>query len=285
MTPVLQDNEFETERHVYEPHRVGLPPLVPYVREAWRRRQFAYELARTTLRAQHLQTVFGQLWLVLNPLLLCLVYFLLVDILRHGNRPPHYFAHLMACLFAFNLFSSTMTLASKSVVRGGRLILNTAFPRSLLPLSSVLIGLRRFAPTMVIYAIVHVASGLPVGPQLLWALPVLALLTVFTTGMALLVAAAQVYFRDVSSFLPYLLRIWMYATPVLYFINDVPAHLRWLIDINPLTPVIGSWSEVLYVGHAPSAGMLLWAAASGVVAVVVGGLFFISREREFAVRL
>jgi teichoic acid transport system permease protein len=285
MTPVLQDNEFETERHVYEPHRVGLPPLVPYVREAWRRRQFAYELARTTLRAQHLQTVFGQLWLVLNPLLLCLVYFLLVDILRHGNRPPHYFAHLMACLFAFNLFSSTMTLASKSVVRGGRLILNTAFPRSLLPMSSVLIGLRRFAPTMVIYAIVHVVSRLPIGPHLLWALPVLALLTVFTAGMALLVAAAQVYFRDVSSFLPYLLRIWMYATPVLYFINDVPDHVRWLIDINPLTPVIASWSEVLYNGHAPSAGMLLWAAASGVVAVVVGGLFFISREREFAVRL
>jgi teichoic acid transport system permease protein len=285
MTPVLQDNEFETEHHVYEPHRIGLPPLVPYVREAWRRRHFAYELSRTTLRAQHLETVFGQLWLVLNPLLLCLVYFLLVDILRHGHRPPHYFAHLMACLFAFNLFSTTMTLASKSVVRGGRLILNTAFPRSLLPLSSVLIGLRRFVPTMGIYAIVHVVSGLPVGPHLLWALPVLALLTVFTTGMALLVAAAQVYFRDVSSFLPYLLRIWMYATPVLYFINDVPDHIRWLIDINPLTPVIASWSEVLYFGHAPSAGMLLWAAASGVVAVTVGGLFFISREREFAVRL
>ena len=74
------------ERHVYEPHRVGLPPLRPYVRELWRRREFAFELARTKLRAQHFDTAFGQLWLVLNPLLLGGVYFLLVDILRRGSQ-------------------------------------------------------------------------------------------------------------------------------------------------------------------------------------------------------
>jgi len=285
MTPATRESEFASEHHVYEPHRIGLPPLVPYVREAWRRRQFAYELARTTLRAHHLQTAFGQLWLLLNPLLLSFVYFILVDILRHGNRPPNYFAHLMACLFAYTFFSSTLTLAAKSVVRGGRLILNTAFPRSLLPMSSVLIGLRRFVPTLGIYAIVHVVSGLPIGMHLLWALPVAALLTLFTAGMAMLVAAAEVYFRDVSSFLPYLLRIWMYGSPVLYFYDEVPDRFRWLIDSNPLTPTIAAWSEVLYSGSVPSAGLLLWSAAWGVAAVTVGGLFFVSREREFAVRL
>jgi teichoic acid transport system permease protein len=280
-----RENEFAAERHVYEPHRIGLPPLVPYVREAWRRRQFAYELARSTIRAQHLQTFFGQMWLLLNPLLLSVVYFILVDILRHGNRPPHYFVHLMACLFLFNFFSTTVTMAAKSVVKGGKLILNTAFPRSLLPLSSVLIGLRRFIPTLGIYAVVHVASGLPIGPHLLWAFPVAALLTLFTAGVAMLVSAAQVYFRDVSSFLPYLMRIWMYGSPVLYFYNEVPEHFRWLIDSNPLTPIMASWSDILYSGVAPSAGMMLWSAAWAAAAVAVGGLFFVSREREFAVRL
>jgi len=285
MTPITRENEFAAERHVYEPHRIGLPPLGPYLREAWRRRQFSYELARTTLRAHHLQTAFGQLWLLINPLLLSVVYFILVDILRQGDRPPNYFAHLMVCLFAFNFFSATVTLAAKSVVRGGRLILNTAFPRTLLPMSSLLIGLRRFVPTLGIYAIVHVASGLSIGVHLLWALPVAALLTLFTAGVAMLVAAAEVYFRDVSSFLPHLLRIWMYGSPVLYFLDEVPDHFRWLIDSNPLTPTIASWSEVFYSGNAPGAGLLLWSAAWGLAAVVIGGLFFISREREFAVRL
>src|SRR4051812_45418459 len=74
-------DEFNSELHVYEPHRVGLPKLGPYIREVWRRREFAFELSRTKLRSQHYNTAFGQLWLVLNPLLLAGVYFVLVDIL------------------------------------------------------------------------------------------------------------------------------------------------------------------------------------------------------------
>ena len=67
---ISEENEFTSERHVYEPHKIGIPPLRPYVRELWRRREFAREMSRTNLRAQHFNTVFGQLWLVLNPLML-----------------------------------------------------------------------------------------------------------------------------------------------------------------------------------------------------------------------
>jgi teichoic acid transport system permease protein len=279
------DDALGPVRQVYEPHRIGVPPLRPYLHEVWRRRQFAYEMSRTTLRAQHFQTAFGQLWLLLNPVLLSLVYFLLVDILRNGHRPPHYFAHLMSALFAFHLVNGAVTQGAKSVVGGGRLVLNTAFPRSLLPLSSVLTALMRFFPTLAIYAVVHVASGLPIGPHLLWAVPIVALLTLFSAGVSMLVAAAQVYFRDVSSFLPYLMRIWLYGSPVLYFLYEVPDRLRWLIDLNPLTPLLGAWSDVLIGGHDPSAKFMAWGAGCALAALVVGGLIFVSREREFAVRL
>ena len=85
--PHHRENDFAGEHHVYVPHLVGLPPLRSYVREVWRRREFAIELARTKLREQNFDTVFGQLWLVLNPLLLALVYFILVDILRARLEP------------------------------------------------------------------------------------------------------------------------------------------------------------------------------------------------------
>ena len=65
----------------------------------------------------------------------------------------------------------------------------------------------------------------------------------------------------------------------------MPEHLRHVINLNPLTPMFGALSEVLNLGHAPSAGYMAWGLAWAVVAVVVGALFFISREREFAVRL
>src|SRR3954463_3664867 len=89
-----EEDQFTSERHVYEPHKIGLPPLGPYVRELWRRREFAREMGRTNLRAHHFNTAFGQLWLVLNPLMLAAVYFLLVYILRSGSRGVDFFAHL-----------------------------------------------------------------------------------------------------------------------------------------------------------------------------------------------
>src|SRR3954463_4702757 len=215
-------NEWALERHVYEPHLVGLPPVGQYFREVWRRREFAVELARTNLRAQHFNTVFGQLWLVLNPLLLAGVYFVLVDIIRANSRGWAFFAHLMAGLFAYYFVSNSLREGVKSVTKGGKLILNTAFPRALLPLSSVITSFMRFVPTVIVYAPVHVLAGLPVGPQLLWVFPLVALFTLLASGLTMFIAAAQVYFRDLANFLPYALRVWLYMSPVLYYASEVP---------------------------------------------------------------
>src|SRR5918997_1352800 len=106
-----REDEFTSGRHVYEPHRVGLPPMLPYIRELWRRRVFAY-----------------------------------------------YFV------------SDAVRQAVKSVTSGGGLILNTAFPRTLLPLASVVTAFKRFLPTLAIYVPVFILAGLPFGPGLLWLL-------------------------------------------------------------------------------------------------------------------
>jgi teichoic acid transport system permease protein len=277
--------EWATESHVYEPHRVGLPPVGAYVRELWRRREFAFELSRTKLQAQHFDTAFGQLWLVLNPMLLAGVYFVLVDILRGGHRPPGFFAHLVAGIFAYYFVSGAVRDGVKSVVSGGKLVLNTAFPRTLLPLSCVITAFTRFVPTFIIYVPIHLISGLPVGPQLLWLIPIVFGLALVAGGISMFVAALQVYFRDVRSFLPYVLRVWLYASPVLYFANEVPHHWGWLIKANPIGCLLAAWDGVLHGGHAPSATNMLIGLAWGVALFISGGLFFMSRERDFAVRL
>jgi teichoic acid transport system permease protein len=282
---VPEENEFTSERHVYEPHKIGLPPLGPYVRELWRRREFAREMARTNLRAQHFNTAFGQLWLVLNPLMLAAVYFLLVYILRSGSRGVDFFAHLLAGLFAYYFISDSIRLSVKSVTGGGRLILNTAFPRALLPLSGVITAFMRFLPTLIVYIPVHIIAGLPVGPSLLWIFPLIFLMFVMASGAAMLVSALQVYFRDVKNFLPYFLRIWLYASPVLYYAKEVPEGISWILVVNPLGGLLTAWSDVIILGHAPEADALALAAAWAFAIFVVGAGFFISREREFAVRL
>ena len=280
-----RENPFEGERHVYEPHRVGLPPIVPYFKELWRRRQFAVELSRTTLRAQHFNTFFGQAWLIINPLLLAGVYFVLVDILRAGTRGPDFFAHLVACLFAYYFVQQAVNQAVKSVVSGGRLILNSAFPRMLLPLASVVTAFKRFLPTVLVYIPVHLLAGLAITPSMLWVIPLTALLGLLAAGLSVFVSAAQVYFRDLKSFLPYGLRVWLYVSPILYFADEVPERYQFLVSINPLGQLLSAWDDVLIQGHAPSAESLLVGAAWAVGIFVVASLFFMSREREFAVRL
>jgi teichoic acid transport system permease protein len=278
-------DDFTSEHHVYEPYKAGLPPLRPYLRELWRRREFAFELSRTRMRAQHFNTVFGKLWLLLNPLLLTGVYFMLVDILRGGSQGSGFFAHLMAGLFAFQIIQVSVRQGVRSVTSGGRLILNTAFPRLLLPLSSTITAFRRFVPTMLIYAVVHVIVGAPIVWELVFAIPVIALLLVFAAGLSVLVSAVQVYFRDLSNFVPYALRIWLYSTPILYYASEVPTRYDWVLAINPAAPFIRCWSQVLDEGKVPDLYLLAMAVGWALVLIVGASLFFMSRERELAVRL
>jgi teichoic acid transport system permease protein len=280
-----REDEFTSEHHVYEPHRVGLPPIGPYLRELWRRREFAFELSRANLRTQHFNTVFGQLWLVLNPLLLACVYFILVDILRANTGGIEFFAHLMAALFVYYFVTDAIRQAVKSVTGGGGLILNTAFPRVLLPSASVVTAFRRFLPTLIVFIPVFAAAGLPLGPHLLWLIPVFALFALLAAGLSVLVAAGQVYFRDLKNFLTYALRIWLYGSPILYYAAEVPDRYQFLLVLNPLAPLLTAWSDVIDFGVAPDPADLALGAAWAVALFAGGILFFMSREREFAVRL
>ena len=279
------DARVADEVQIFEPHRVGIPPLGPYLRQVWDRREFAVELARANLRAQHYDTTFGQLWLILNPLLLVAVYFTLVGIIRGGGRGPEFFAHLMLALFAFRLVSTSVGEGARSVINGKRLIYNVAFPRTLLPLASVMTAFMRFLPTLLIYAVVHVIAGLPIGPELLWAVPLFGLFLLFATGAAMITAAAQVYFRDLANFLPYITRIWLYVSPVLFYVDEIPERLKPILQVNPLYPLLAGLSETVNQGQNLSPGYLAAGAAWAFAAFIVGTLFFVSREREFAVRL
>jgi teichoic acid transport system permease protein len=285
MTATRLDEDFTSSVHVYEPHRAGLPRFAPYFKELWRRRQFASELSRATMHSANTDTVFGQLWLILNPLLLAAVYFVLVTILRSGSSGPEFFVHLVAGLFAYYYFSGAMQAGASSVVGGGRLLLNTSFPRMLLPLSAVRTAFFRFLPTLIVYFPIHLIMGQTVHWEMFAALYFLAALTVFATGMAMFFATLQVYFRDTTTFLPYFVRIWLYLSPVLWYPEDVPERFQSLMVLNPLYSMLGGWGDLLVRGDVPQLSLWVGAAVWAVLALVVGGLFFMSREREFAVRL
>lgn len=283
---VDEDDYFAGTHHVYQPFRAGLPPLRPYFRELWNRREFAIEASRATMRASQANTALGQLWNVVNPLLLAAVYYVLVYILSSGaSKGPTYFAHLLCGLFIFYFVANSMTGGAGSVIKAGKMIMNTAFPRVLLPLSAVRTALTRFLPTLVVLLVALMIGPVKLSPVVLLAVPWFAFLLLFAAGMAMLLATLQVYFRDTTSFLPYINRIWLYTSPVLWFPEQVPHQLRALEVLNPLYSLVGGWSQIIIEHEIPPTAMWLAASAWSLGAVLVGAFVFLSRERDFAVRL
>lgn len=301
---ISTEDDYLGEHHVYEPHRVGLPPMGPYFREIRRRRGFAFELARSQMHAANTDTALGQVWLVLNPLLLAGVYYILTAVLQHSakgplipaglaeklspgqvaNFPWESFAHLTSSLFLFFLIATIIQSGANSVIAGGSLIMNTPFPKMLLPLSSSYLAFRRFLPTFLVYIPIHFLAHRPVNLNILWTIPMVAEALLFGFGLAMLFGTLQVYFRDVAGFLPYFIRIWLYLSPVIYYVESLPPAMKPYMSLNPLFPISGGYGEAL-AGHAPSAGMVLGGAAWAIAACLLGALVFMSREREFAVRL
>lgn len=279
--------------HRYEPHRAGLPNLRVYFRDLWQRREFAAANSKAGMRAANTMTFFGQAWLVINPLLLALVYYLLVSVLSAGRGGEGGFdaerlARITGGIFVYYFFQGAVLSGAASVTGAGKMVVNTAFPRLLLPIGAVRTALFRFFPTIPVYFVFHILAGNPWNLNTFFVAPIfLGLLTVFTLGLAAFFSASQVYFRDTSSFLPYIMRIWLYVSPVLWTLEHIENRplLKALAPINPLYSLIGGYGEALQEGVLPSWDVWLMAFVWAFAALIIGCGFFLSRERDFAVRL
>ncbi len=255
-----------------------------YMRSLWHRRAFVAEFARSQLREQNFGSVFGQLWLILNPLLLSGVYFLLIYVIG-GTSDATRFAHLTASLFLFYLIANSLTGGVKAITSGQRLILNTSFPRIMLPISAVVVAILRFLPTLAVAFVIHALVGLPYSWQMLWAIPILFVAVVMGLGLAILMSCINVYFRDISSMLPYLTRSLLYLSPILYEASKVADGIKAFQIFNPLFYLLDSWSRVMVHAQAPTTFGMAHASTFAIAIFVVGTYFFLSRERDFAVRL
>jgi teichoic acid transport system permease protein len=259
--------------------------LGPYLNNLWERRHFIAELARSELKAADFNTTLGQFWTVLHPIFTAAVYFVLIGIVAGGVRStPERLTLLIGSMFLFFFTRYAVQGGAKSVVAGRQLLLNSSFPRALLPITSVLQGFLQLLPSLLVYAVIHVLAGRPVGPGVVVFPVLLTLQTTINLGVALLVAVVTVYFRDASNILTYALRLWMYATPVLYPVSDLTPQLKALMVWNPLYPLFAGYQEIM-LGRMPTSAQVLASLGWAVAALLVGSLLFLRHERAFAARL
>ena len=261
-----------------------MPSLKEYFSSLWKRRDFIFEYARADLHQKQYGTVLGQLWLILTPLILAGIYYLLLIIIGVKGGAER-FGHLTGTLFLFYLVTNSIVSGAKSVTSGSKLVLNSAFPRLVLPIAETLIALMRFIPTMIVLLGIHLALGLPFTIHMLWAPAILLLVLGFALSCAIIAATINVYFRDAQNLLPYLSRTLLYLSPVLYTSEMLDQRLNFLTVINPLFPFLDSWSAIMIEGRAPLMSDLILGLGWTLALFSLGSYIFLTREREFAVRI
>jgi homopolymeric O-antigen transport system permease protein len=252
------------------------------LREMWDSRELLYFLVWRDFKVRYKQTVLGAAWAVIQPLLTMIIFTVVFGRLARlpsDGMPYPIFAY--CALVPWTYFATALTQSSNSLVDQSRVITKVYFPRLLVPLASVISGLVDLAITMVVLLGMLLYYGI-VPTLAVLTLPLFILLAMLTAlAVGLWLSALNVRYRDVRHTIPFLIQVWLFATPVAYSGSLVPERWRTVYGLNPMAGVVGGFRWALLGREAP--GPLLLVSVLTVVVIAAGGLFYFRRmEQSFA---
>jgi lipopolysaccharide transport system permease protein len=251
--------------------------------ELWAYREVLYTLVWREIKIRYKQTALGVGWAVLQPFLAMVVFSIffgrLAQIPSDGVPYPVF---VFCALVPWQLFAFSLAESSNSVVVNQRLITKVYFPRLLMPIAPVGVGLVDFCVAFLVLLAMAAYYGVVPSLAVLTA-PFWAILTVMTAlSIGLWLAALNVKYRDIRYTVPFLIQLWLFATPVAYPTSIVPEAWRPLYALNPMVGVVDGlrWAVL---GHADPPQVTVMVSIASVAVLLTGGLFFFRRmERTFA---
>lgn len=256
--------------------------LIAYASDLWRRREFAWFLALGNFKARNASTALGLFWWVLNPLLLSLVYYLVFGLIFPGARDIIY---LMSGMFVFHFTAQSLTGGANSILQNSKLLANLKFPRLILPLAAILESLIGFVVSLGVLLVLQlILNGFVPGASLALLLVAVPLQFTFNLGLAALSGRLAVPFRDINNFIPYLNRVWLYLSPIIWpvsFLDGKPELFVRLAELNPMFAMISVYRTAL-LGEPIDPTMLTSFAIWTIVIGVVGVASFVRYEGKIA---
>lgn len=251
--------------------------------ELWRYRDLLVLLMMRDIRLRYKQTALGIIWVILQPLVASLIFAVIFG--RFANLPSSGVAYLpfvFVGMLPWNIFSGALQRAGNSLISDAKLITKVYFPRMAIPIASSAAVLVDFAVALVVMVVLLVAYGIPFSARILL-LPLLLVLTLMISiGISLLFSALNVYYRDFMYATPFIIQVWMYASPVVYAADLVPSAVRPIYALNPMVGVIDGFRwALLNLGEFPAVTLAL-SAVIGVILFFAGAFVFQRVESSFA---
>ena len=254
--------------------------LRTYGADLWSRREFAWFMAMGNLKAKNASTAFGLAWWVINPLLLGLVYYLVFGVIFPGQRDLGY---LMAGMFVFHFTSQSMTGGANAILQNSKLLVNLRFPRLVLPLANLAeSGVGFLASLIVLYGLAIPSGSVETLRYLPWLLVIAPIHVFFNLGLSALTARLAVPFRDINNITPYVTRLWLYLSPIIWplsFLDDLTAAQRFAVELNPMYWIINAYRTAL-LGSEFELAAFGWSALSALLIGVAGVALFVKYENR-----
>jgi len=253
-------------------------------RELWEYRGLFVFLVWRDIRVRYAQTVLGAAWAILQPVLTMIVFTVIFG--SFASIPSDgvpYSVFSLAGLVAWTYFATAFAGASNSLVASSHLITKVYFPRLVIPFAPVLAGLVDFAIAFAVLLMMMAFFGIVPQLSALLVLPVLVIVMMLTAaGVGCWLAALNIQYRDVKYVVPFLVQVWMYASPIVYPMSIVPERYRSIYALNPMAGVIEGFRGVLLGTQGVSASVIGISFSAALVLFVSGALYFRSMERIFA---
>jgi ABC-type polysaccharide/polyol phosphate export permease len=272
-----------------EAHR---PSIWQHLRELYAYRGLTYNLVLRELRARYKNSIFGFLWSLLNPLGMMLVFTFVFTVMMPNSAIPNFPIFFLCGYLPWQYFSGGVMGGAHSIVANSNLVKKVYFPRDVLPISTVMAALVNFLLALVVLFGALIITKTRLSPYI-WMLPVVILIqTMFTLGIAFIVAALNVFYRDTVMILEIVLQAWFFLTPIFYPIEVLPRSYeflgmtvnvhRMMYILNPMASIVAAYRALLYWGYRTDLDFLMRTAVTTVLVLAVGYWFFLRLSPRFA---
>jgi len=265
--------------------------MIPRLVELYRYRELLRNLVLRDLKVRYKNSVLGVLWSLLNPLLMTLVFTVVFTLMIPNSSLPNYPVFFMSGFLPWSFFAAAVNGATGCIVANANLIKKVYFPREILPIAEVLSNLVNFLLALLVLFGLLFAFNVRLTPALLMLPLIILTQMVFVAGVALLLSAANVFYRDTQHIMQVVLQAWFFLTPIFYSIDILPknAHILgitvniqlWVRRLNPMASLVAFYQEAFYWGVPTGMDFFVRTLVECLAVLVVGYLIFARFSRLF----
>ncbi len=258
--------------------------MTQYIQNFIKFRPLLKELVTRDIKTKYRRSVLGVLWTLLNPLLMMIVLSIVFSNLFRF-RIENYPLYILSGQLIYNFFSEGTSRSMSAVIDNASLIKKVYIPKYLFAFSRILSSFINLMASFCALIIVMIFTDARLYYTTILAIIPIFLLTVFATGIGLILAAVAVKFRDMIHLYGVLLVALNYLAPIIYPMSILPGKINFLVRLNPITQVLNVFREVVIYGQLPSAGSVLYSLVMAVIALVVGLYVFYKNQDNFILNL